>query len=106
MASIDSLPTEILIEIVDIALGSLEEDTFGKIGCDAAWDMPRANNLDAVLIQASRPHTPIEQKTESPEEATSEDSKAQETEDEREVRITRYTVAKSLLLYVSLSSNL
>ncbi|CAG8724024.1 11864_t:CDS:2, partial [Acaulospora colombiana] len=49
-----SLPLELLIEIVKLALVDESGDQFGRIGHDAAWKMPRPNALDKLLAQDSR----------------------------------------------------
>ncbi|PVG03010.1 hypothetical protein CPB86DRAFT_490835 [Serendipita vermifera] len=59
MASIQSLPLEIVIDILDLVLSGCSRRTFGEIGHDAAWNMPKPNALDLMMIQPSRPHTPI-----------------------------------------------
>ncbi|PVF96131.1 hypothetical protein CPB86DRAFT_787274 [Serendipita vermifera] len=50
MAPVHSLPVELLIDIVELVLkASYAEEDFSEIGRNAAWRMPKANQLDKKL---------------------------------------------------------
>jgi hypothetical protein len=60
MSPIHSLPVELLIDIVEIVLkaASAEED-FSQVGRNAAWHMPKPNQLDKKLNRNPESHWPI-----------------------------------------------
>ncbi|PVF96122.1 hypothetical protein CPB86DRAFT_787268 [Serendipita vermifera] len=61
MASINSLPLELLIKMITQALLECRDgdDDFGTVGKNAVWKMPKSTGLETLAIQPSRPHTPI-----------------------------------------------
>jgi hypothetical protein len=58
MTSINSLPLELLLKIINLVFLTTRDD-FCTIGKDAVWSMPKRTGLQMLAIQHSRPHTPV-----------------------------------------------
>jgi hypothetical protein len=97
MTPMDTLPTEILLDIVSMAFASVETEDC-EIGYDAAWNLPRANDVQVCVTQPSRPHTPLLDTLPFPEGLVEDID--EESNDVEEKRHGFFALATSLRLYV------
>jgi hypothetical protein len=94
---------ELLIQIVDNALGPIPEDSFCKVGHNGIWFEQTPGGLDLMLKQPSRPHTPIGDDLPFLEGIEKDDASSDSSDEYDEALAEFYAVARSLRLCVSSS---
>jgi hypothetical protein len=101
-----SLPLELLIKIVNLALGDREKYPFGGIGEIPDWRTPVSSTLDRILVRDSGSYTSTESMGSNANIVDSEigkplkDSVVEEAEGASQTTMHTYTVMKALRLYV------
>ncbi|PVF90989.1 hypothetical protein CPB86DRAFT_820875 [Serendipita vermifera] len=93
-----SLTPTTSVEPVWNGVAPLKQDKFGQIGYDAAWKMPRSNNLDTALIQPARPSSPIADILPFPEESILDGNDIEGAEEKQAATTSSYASATSLRL--------
>ncbi|PVF96124.1 hypothetical protein CPB86DRAFT_816604 [Serendipita vermifera] len=96
MASISALPVEILLYIVKITFSMTSKEKWCEVGYDAAWNPPKESSIKSVLIQPSRPHTPISDILPYPDGLM--DDNSSDTSEQDEQKSDFYTLFSSLRL--------
>ncbi|CAG8674419.1 9507_t:CDS:2, partial [Acaulospora colombiana] len=102
----DSLPAEIVIEIIETALGN-PGGSFCKVGHNGIWSQPRPGGLDLMLQQPSRPHTPLGDTLPFPDgnhNIWEEESDTHTSDDDDQEAVDFYSTAKTLRLWVEFES--